>query len=310
MSIQALIFDLYGTLVVRQERQFLREISKYYMPPSGDEAQLSKLGAFGLELMKQLMVMDLSTHELPDDMLAMFPHEATESLHDLKDHFRKALAREAKATKLISGVKTILAFFRQRGYKIGIVSNASTLHKLPLVNFDLERFIDVSIFSCDIGHAKPEPAIYLIACQRLNVAPEAVVFVGDSYNMDVKVPLKLGMQAIHVSKAHRHQHRIAHITEIGLWGLDPELCSFKDVLNTVPELCTHQISLDSFRLFPRHPDRNWITYLCSGVRAGQPQDFWLQRAIKGVSSGEAMETDTESIRISIAEEVFRLTPCS
>lgn len=308
MNIRALIFDLYGTLVVRQERQFLREISKYYIPPSDDEARLSKLGAFGLELMKQLMVTDLSTHELPEDVVTMFPHMATESLDDLRGNFRKALKMEARATKLIPGVKTILAFFRQREYKIGIVSNASTLHKQPLVDFDLERFVDASIFSCDIGHAKPEPAIYLIACQRLNVAPETVVFVGDSYHMDVKVPLELGMQAIHVSKAQRHQRRIAHITDIGLWSLEPELFAFQDVLNATLELRERQISLNSYTLFPRHPDREWITYLCSGSRDGQPQDFWLQRAVHGNSSGFSPGSSSESIQLPISGEVFRLSP--
>jgi HAD superfamily hydrolase (TIGR01549 family) len=240
----------------------------------------------------------------------MFPHMANESLDDLRSDFRKALAREASATKLIPGVKTILAFFRQRGYKIGIVSNASTLHKQPLIDFDLERFLDVSIFSCDIGHAKPEPAIYLIACQRLNVAPEKVVFVGDSYNMDVKKPLELGMQAIHISKAPRHRHRMRQITEMGLWSLEPELCSFQDVMNTALELCERRISLDSFTLFPHHPDRHWITYLCSGTCDGQAQEFWLQRAIDGTLSGTAMKTDPESIHLSVSGEVFRLTPCS
>ncbi len=307
-TIEALLFDLYGTLVIRQERQFLREVNKYYLPVSHQSAMLSKLGEFGLELIRKLMVTDLDTHKLPADLLAMFPHATSETLDDLRHSFRDALRLEASATRLIPGVKTLLAFFRKRGYKIGVVSNASTLHKQPLFDFDLDRFLDASIFSCDVGYAKPEPAMYLIACQRLNVAPEHVLFVGDSYNMDVKKPRDLGMQAMHVSKAQRYQHRLSHITELGLWRLEPELCSFIELFNRRPELRDRRIRIGDYSLFPHHPDRAWLTYLCSGTENEQPHDFYVQRAITLSSESEPV-INTESFELVIANEVFRVTPC-
>lgn len=308
-TIEALIFDLYGTLVIRQERQFLREINKYYLPVSTDPAMLSKLGEFGLELIRKLMVTDLDTHELPAHVLALFPHATSETLDDLRHSFRTALRTEASATRLIPGVKTLLAFFRKRGYKIGVVSNASTLHKQPILDFDLDRFIDVSLFSCDLGYAKPEPAMYLSACQRLDVAPEQVLFVGDSYNMDVKKPIELGMQAVHVSKAQRHPARVATVTELGLWQLEPELRSFVGLLNNHTEFRERRIQIGDCTLFPNHPDRNWLTYLCSGWRDGHAQDFFVQRAIPLSSAPRPDKVDC-GLELEIAAEVFRITPCS
>jgi putative hydrolase of the HAD superfamily len=310
MSIKAILFDLYGTLVIRQERQFLRELSKYYLPPSDDAAALSKLGALGLKLINTLMVTDLSTHELPQEVLALFPHMSRETASELKQHFRQSLEMEALSTRLIPGVKTILAFFRQRGYKLGVISNASTMHKQPLFDFDLARFLDVSVFSCDIGYAKPAPEIYLNACQRLDVTPREVLFVGDSYNMDVKTPCELGMQAIHVSKSPRHQHRIAQITDMGLLLLEPRISHIYNHLNALSMFQEQQIVVHQIRLFPHHPDRQWLTYLCTGTRNGQHQDFLLQRAILVSSSPRIpQKTHPRDVWVEIDEETLRLSSC-
>lgn len=305
-DIKALLFDLYGTLVIRQERQFLREIARYYLPVSHDPAMLSKLGTFGLDLIRKLMVTDLDTATLPDDVLALFPHTPSDTLEDLRQSFREALRIEARATRLIPGVKHMLAFFRARGHKIGVVSNASTLHKQPLFDFDLARFCDTALFSCDLGYAKPDPAIYHLACRHLDVAPEHALFVGDSYNMDVKTPLALGMQAIHISKSPRHSARITTVTELGLWALEPELRSFLDLLNAHPDCRRHHMRFDECALFPNHPDRQWLTYLCDGRRAGQAQTFRVQRAL---TTAAAADRPAECLEIAIDHERFRITPC-
>lgn len=66
-------------------------------------------------------------------------------------------------------------------YRLGVLSNAditlrSRLSGIPGV---VDLFDDI-VCSAEVGLAKPEPAIYALACERLGVAPAASVFVDDA----------------------------------------------------------------------------------------------------------------------------------
>ena len=43
----------------------------------------------------------------------------------------------------------------------------------------LDELFDTVVDSCEVGLRKPNPAIYLLACERLGVAPERAVLLDD-----------------------------------------------------------------------------------------------------------------------------------
>lgn len=309
MSIKAIIFDLYGTLITRQERVFLRELSKYYMQTLGQGKTLSQLGMVGLEIIKTLMVIDLSARPLPSDVLETFAVSTEHAPEDIAQAFRHALIAEVRSTKLLAGVKSILAFFQARGYRLGLVSNASTYHKQPLYDFDLARFFETAVFSCDVGCAKPHPDIYLMACRQLGVSPDEALFVGDSYNMDVDAPLRLGMRALHVSKSERYTHHIDNIAQMGLLILTGECYDISRRINTAPPLVERQICLNMFTLMTNHHDRQCLTYICSGVQAGTPCDFFLQRFLASSTLPSSHSGNPHAIPVKAGPEILLLTPC-
>ncbi|HEX5940276.1 MAG TPA: HAD family phosphatase [Dehalococcoidia bacterium] len=87
---------------------------------------------------------------------------------------------------------------RLRGdYKIGLLSNADERLEQRLQE-DLkifDRFDDV-INSARVGLAKPDPRIYALACQRLEVQPEETVFV-DDLQRNIDAAEAAGMYGIH-----------------------------------------------------------------------------------------------------------------
>ncbi len=86
-----------------------------------------------------------------------------------------------------------------RGLKLGLVSNYCSLPSVVRRHAresELLQLVDESIFSCELGLRKPHPLIYQTMLERLNVPPEAVVFVGDRLREDVMGPKSLGMRAI------------------------------------------------------------------------------------------------------------------
>jgi putative hydrolase of the HAD superfamily len=107
--------------------------------------------------------------------------------------FVRALFRDAKTDRRMAGLVRRL----RRRYRTGLLSNASDiLPRLLHERYGLDGLFDVEVISAVVGLAKPDPAIYRLALQRLGTAPEATIFV-DDYEPNVVAAAALGIQAIH-----------------------------------------------------------------------------------------------------------------
>lgn len=81
-------------------------------------------------------------------------------------------------------------------YRIGLLSNNDlTLRRRLADGLGLADGFDDIVCSAEVACAKPEPAIYQLACRRLGVAPEACVFV-DDHEPNVRAAEAVGMQGI------------------------------------------------------------------------------------------------------------------
>jgi putative hydrolase of the HAD superfamily len=82
------------------------------------------------------------------------------------------------------------------GLPLGLVTNGDSTQQRDKVSvLALDTAFDVVLVSSEVGVPKPEPAIFLAAAQRLGVAPEACLMVGDRLDRDVAGALAAGMQA-------------------------------------------------------------------------------------------------------------------
>jgi putative hydrolase of the HAD superfamily len=100
------------------------------------------------------------------------------------------------ARQLAATTHALLETLRDRGLKLGLVSNA--IDPPDLLHRDLEQFgvaqrLDVAVFSSEVGRRKPDPAIFRYALERLGVEPERAMMVGDSVPNDIAGAKALGM---------------------------------------------------------------------------------------------------------------------
>jgi putative hydrolase of the HAD superfamily len=93
----------------------------------------------------------------------------------------------------------LLESLRERGLKLGLVSNAFDpgwlLHR-DLQQMGLADRLDFAVFSSEVGKRKPHPAIFERALEALGVAAADAVFVGDRLVEDVRGAGELGMTTV------------------------------------------------------------------------------------------------------------------
>jgi putative hydrolase of the HAD superfamily len=134
------------------------------------------------------MIRDALAHfgtELTDDELARF----LEAEH----------AAWEPARVLAADTHALLESLRERGLRLGLVSNAFDpgwlLHR-DLEQMGLADRLDFAVFSSEVGVRKPHPQIFKRALDELGVAPENALFVGDRLYEDVRGAGELGMTTV------------------------------------------------------------------------------------------------------------------
>jgi putative hydrolase of the HAD superfamily len=83
-------------------------------------------------------------------------------------------------------------------YRTGLLSNASDVINPTFLRerYGLDGLFDVQVISAFVGLAKPDPAIFRLALERLGTVPQATIFV-DDYEPNVAAAVTLGIHAIH-----------------------------------------------------------------------------------------------------------------
>ena len=87
-------------------------------------------------------------------------------------------------------------------HSLGIVSNiwaAKDIFEQELQNTDILDCFDVLVWSSEHGSIKPSPRLFQLALDRLHLAPEKVLFVGDDFYRDVWGAKNMGMAAVWVN---------------------------------------------------------------------------------------------------------------
>lgn len=86
---------------------------------------------------------------------------------------------------------------RAAGIRVGVVTNSwGTAPFNPYAGYQLDEQFDAVVISSDVGIRKPDPGIYLLAADKLGVAPAACVFVDDIAN-NLRPAQEVGMAVVH-----------------------------------------------------------------------------------------------------------------
>jgi HAD superfamily hydrolase (TIGR01509 family) len=185
VAIRGLVFDLFGTLVTRRD---------------GPRAYRELILALPTEHWLRAREVGLTE---PIDSLTEFAggFPGSEAL-DLPSY--EALLREdLDGVELFADSIPTLEQARARGLRVALISNLAAPYRQPFFRLGLAAHFDATVFSCDVGLAKPDPKIYAHVQAELGLAASELMMIGDSRSDDVLGPRAVGMRALHLDRRGR-----------------------------------------------------------------------------------------------------------
>ena len=236
MTVRAVVFDLWGTLMVERrdlfpERARIRfALLEPLFARHGIVTTLDEMGPRQRAANMALGALhdegvDVSAAERMRRILAEFDTEvaarATEAeLMDFSEAYGEAFRQTPPV--LLDGAAEAIEHARREGLAIGLISNtgvASGQHlREVLANVGLLAHFDSLLFSDEHRMAKPNPKLFAQSLADLDVGAAEAAFVGDTPRFDVSPPRKYGWWVVQVGDrddgdppAHR---RVSHAGQV------------------------------------------------------------------------------------------------
>ncbi|HET9494703.1 MAG TPA: HAD-IA family hydrolase, partial [Chloroflexia bacterium] len=163
-TIQAVLFDLDGTLIDSIDHIV-------------DCWQYAVRTVLGYEITREEVLPTIGRH-----LLTCFEEIAPGRSEELYDVYREyeAAAHDSRI-KLVPGTREALIGLKQMQVRVGLVtSKGLEIANRGLGLFNLGGYFDTLVTREDTERHKPYPDPLLVGAQRLGVAPERTIYVGDS----------------------------------------------------------------------------------------------------------------------------------
>jgi putative hydrolase of the HAD superfamily len=90
----------------------------------------------------------------------------------------------------------VLEALRDKGLRLAVVSDCSMELVTMWPALPVADRVDATVFSALVGHRKPDPLMYRLACERLDVPPEDCWYIGDGGSGELTGAASAGMRPV------------------------------------------------------------------------------------------------------------------
>jgi putative hydrolase of the HAD superfamily len=146
------------------------------------------------------------------------PPEGTE---EIIDTLAEAHKRVGLWTVAIEGAVQTVRALKDAGHRLGVVSNAEGRVAIDLDGAGYAGLFETVVDSHVVGLEKPDPAIFHLALERMNVTPATAVFLGDVPAVDIAGARAAGLKAVLLDRHDRYASldapRLRSIAELPAW---------------------------------------------------------------------------------------------
>jgi putative hydrolase of the HAD superfamily len=107
-----------------------------------------------------------------------------------------------RSMRAYDDVPELLAVLRDRGLTLAICSNWDWDLLPAATSAGIVDAVDLFVSSAWVGARKPHPRIYAHTLDQLDLGPDEVLFVGDTWTCDVEGPRAMGMRSVYIRRDH------------------------------------------------------------------------------------------------------------
>lgn len=193
MTIEAVIFDL-GGVVFDSPLEFIRDYERRHGLPEHFIARI--VGGYGgtdgpwHRLERGELTLSSFCAQFDADIQAAGENVSSADL------MNEMAARSKLRPAMLDAIRSV----RSRGIKVAALTNNWVMGSDHEHDARLERLrVEFHVFveSCRVGMRKPDPRIYELTCQRLEIEPARALFL-DDMGQNLKAAKALGMKTIKV----------------------------------------------------------------------------------------------------------------
>lgn len=208
MSIQAVIFDLDNTLTHRDlSVQAYSRYLAHHFAADLYEIELDKI----IDIVRRIdnggyPKKELLTHPSIGASVAYALLQELEWINppSLEELSRFWFEQFGLCAVAMPQAQELLAQLKNAGYQLGIISNGGHDTRLnTLKGLGFAHYFDEIISSGLVGVSKPDPEIFHLTANKLGVAPEHCVYIGDHPINDIQGASAAGMRAVWMEGFHQ-----------------------------------------------------------------------------------------------------------
>jgi putative hydrolase of the HAD superfamily len=218
MTIKAVLFDLYGTLIdieTDESRDDIYRSIAHFLTYQGIDLHRDEVRDEYFRILK--IQKEESREQYPEiDVEAVWnsflkQHKMTnvserKALSKMIAQLYRGISR--KRLLLYPNVKNVLEDL-SRNYRLAVVSDAQPCYVLPEIRaVGLTGFFDPVVISAEYGYRKPDQRLFQKALDMIGLLPSNVVFVGNDMFRDIFGAGRLGIKTIfHASNQGEKEYK-------------------------------------------------------------------------------------------------------
>lgn len=187
---QGVIFDLDGVIVSTDDLHYAawKNIADKESIPFDETVNHRLRGVSRMESLD--IILEKATKNYTDDEKIKL---ATE-----KNEIYRSSLESLSADDILTGVESLLHSLKQKNIRLAIGS--SSKNAVPILqHIGLEKHFDVIVTGNDIRQSKPDPEVFLLAAERMQLASEACVVIEDA-QAGIDAARAAGMKAVGVDE--------------------------------------------------------------------------------------------------------------
>lgn len=191
MVIKAVLFDLDQTLLDRtiSLKKFLNwQINFFELVPLDLKA----------EFIQRFLALDANGSVWKDYVYSQLIQEFEITGHRTEALLEIYVRDFNKFATPFDGVENTIQELYRQGFKLGLISNGkSPFQEHNFNSLGLQKYFSSIIVSEKVGLRKPDPKIFYLACEQLDVNLKEAIFVGDNWSVDIEGARNAGLNTLY-----------------------------------------------------------------------------------------------------------------